>query len=82
MEKNVGGVDQKGRLLLGLLALGIAVLAELPTWGTVVLGAVGVIALVTGSTGYCPLWTISTPVQYNEKPNTGGPHSGIVTMAG
>ncbi|MDT7042396.1 DUF2892 domain-containing protein [Candidatus Nitronereus thalassa] len=58
MNKNVGGVDQKGRLLLGLLALGIAALAELPTWGAVVLGAVGVIALVTGSTGYCPLWTI------------------------
>ena len=58
MEKNVGGVDQKGRLLLGFLALGIAALAELHTWGAVVLGVVGVIALVTGSTGYCPLWTI------------------------
>jgi Inner membrane protein YgaP-like, transmembrane domain len=58
MEKNVGGVDQKGRLVLGFLALGIAAFAEIPTWGTVVLGTVGVIALLTGSTGYCPVWTL------------------------
>ncbi len=58
MVKNVGGVDQKIRLLLGILALGIAALAGLPTWGTIVLGTVGVIALVTGSTGFCPLWTV------------------------
>jgi len=58
MVKNVGGVDQKIRLLLGLLALGIAILGGLPTWGTIVLGLVGVIALVTGISGYCPLWTL------------------------
>ena len=58
MVKNVGGVDQKIRLLLGLLAIGIAALAGLPTWGAVVMATVGVIALVTGSTGYCPLWTL------------------------
>lgn len=58
MVKNVGGVDQKIRLLLGLLAIGIAALAGLPTWGAVVMATVGVIALVTGTTGYCPLWTL------------------------
>ncbi len=58
MVKNVGGVDQKVRWLLGLLALGIAALADLPIWGTGVLGVVGVIALVTGSMGYCPVWTV------------------------
>ena len=58
MVKNVGGVDQKARWLLGLLALGIAALADLPTWGTGVLGVIGVIALVTGSVGYCPVWSI------------------------
>lgn len=58
MVKNVGGVEQKVRLLLGFLALGVAALAGLPTWGTIVLGLVGVIALVTGVAGYCPLWTL------------------------
>ena len=58
MVKNVGGIDQKVRLLLGVLALGIAALADLPTWGTVVFATIGGIALVTGGTRYCPLWTI------------------------
>ncbi len=59
MVKNVGGVDQKVRLLVGLLAIGIALLVSgLPTWATMTLGAVGVIALITGLIGYCPLWTV------------------------
>ena len=58
MVKNVGGVEQKIRLLLGLLALGITAFGGLPMWGAVVLGVVGLIALGTGMAGYCPLWTL------------------------
>jgi len=58
MVKNVGGIEQKVRLLVGILAIGTAVFAGFPTWGTISLGVVGVIALVTGSAGFCPLWTV------------------------
>ncbi len=58
MVKNVGGIDQRVRLLVGILALGIAAFAGLATWGTVTLAIVGGIALVTGLSGYCPLWAM------------------------
>lgn len=58
MTKNVGGVEQKIRLVLGLLAVGVAVLSGLPMWAVGVIGLVGIVALVTGGAGYCPLWAL------------------------
>ena len=58
MTKNVGGVDHKIRLVLGVVALAVAALGGLPTWAMVVTGLVGAIALVTGSLKYCPVWTL------------------------
>ena len=52
MKKNVGGMDRRGRLLLGpvLLAMGLKKRGRL---GLVLSGA-GAVLLVTGATGYCP----------------------------
>ncbi len=58
MTRNVGGVDQKIRLVLGLLAVGLAALSGLPMWAVGVIGVVGVVALVTGGARYCPLWAL------------------------
>ena len=58
MTKNIGGMEQMIRLVLGVLALGMAVFGGLPTWAVVVTGVVGVVALVTGSLKYCPVWTL------------------------
>ena len=58
MNKNVGGIDQKLRLVFGVAAITLAAVGGLPNWGTLVAGAVGVIALVTGSLGFCPVWTL------------------------
>ena len=58
MNKNVGGIDQKVRLIVGIVALAVAAVGGLPEWGMYVTGAVGVIALVTGSLGFCPVWTL------------------------
>jgi hypothetical protein len=58
MTKNVGGIDQILRVVLGIGAIGMAAMGGLPTWGVVVAGAVGAIALVTGTLGYCPVWTL------------------------
>ncbi len=60
MNKNVGGIDRIGRIVIGLLVLvaGGAILAEVWELG-VVAGAVavliGVILLVTGTTQKCPI---------------------------
>jgi hypothetical protein len=60
MNKNVGGIDRIGRIVIGALALvaGIAVVAGVWEIGIVV-GAValilGAILLVTGTTQQCPL---------------------------
>jgi len=58
MTKNVGRVDQAVRVIIAMGALGLAAVGGLPAWGMVVSGAVGVIALVTGSLGFCPVWTL------------------------
>lgn len=58
MTKNVGGVDRKIRLVLGLLAVGLAALSGLPMWAVGVIGLIGVVALVTGGARYCPLWAL------------------------
>lgn len=52
MQKNVGGVDRRARLLVGpaLLALGLTKGGRL---GFLMAGA-GTVLLATGTTGYCP----------------------------
>ncbi len=58
MTKNVGGVEQKIQLVLGLLAVGVAALSGLPTWVVGAIGFVGGVVLVTGGARYCPLWAL------------------------
>jgi hypothetical protein len=60
MERNVGGLDRTGRLVIGaiLAVAGIAALLEYWAAGPIVGGvalAVGAILLVTGATRKCPL---------------------------
>lgn len=60
MNKNVGGIDRMGRLIIGAIALvaGIAIVAGFLEVGVVV-GAVavvvGLILLATGTTQKCPI---------------------------
>jgi hypothetical protein len=51
MEKNVGGIDQKVRFILGVALLIGGTLAPLELYWRVGLLAVGLIALVTAFTG-------------------------------
>ena len=55
LTQNVGGLDRIVRIVLGLvlIAVGFAVLSG--TGGTIV-GLVGLIPLVTGLIGWCPLY--------------------------
>jgi predicted O-methyltransferase YrrM len=60
MEKNVGGIDRVGRIVIGLLAVLAGASAVAGVWEIgVVIGAValliGAILLVTGTTQKCPL---------------------------
>lgn len=60
MERNVGGLDRTGRLVIGaiLAVAGVAALADYWTVGVLVGGvalAVGAILLVTGTTQKCPI---------------------------
>ena len=58
MCRNVGTTEKGIRILLGGLFVGAALLLEMPNWGTIGLGVVGGIAMVTGMVGYCPAWTL------------------------
>lgn len=60
MDKNVGGIDRTGRLIIGLLVAIAGVAALTGYWGAgAVVGGValviGAILLVTGTTQKCPI---------------------------
>jgi type IV secretory pathway TrbD component len=50
MTKNVGGIDRIVRILLGLALVALGLSAQ-DWWG-----AVGLVPLVTGLVGWCPLY--------------------------
>lgn len=50
MTKNVGGIDRIVRILLGLALVALGLSAQ-DWWG-----AVGLVPLVTGLGGWCPLY--------------------------
>ena len=71
MTCNVGGVERRIRILLGILMLVIGVFANLSLIGTAIVLMLGGIALVTGVIGYCPLWALmgmnTCPTQMSQK---------------
>ncbi len=58
MIRNVGGTEKVIRLLVGGYFVLGALFLDLPTWGTATLSVVGIVALLTGTVGYCPAWTV------------------------
>jgi hypothetical protein len=51
MKLNVGGIDRILRIVVGAALVGVTVMGMLPVWGYI-----GVIPLVTGLVGFCPLY--------------------------
>lgn len=56
MEKNEGNLDRMIRVLLGLALIAYALL--MPTASLAVIAWIGVIPLVTGLIGWCPIYRI------------------------
>ena len=53
MKRNVGAVDRAVRVIAGLAILAVLIYAEGPLrW----LGLIGLVPLLTGLFGYCPLY--------------------------
>ena len=53
MKSNAGTVDRMARLALGAALIGLAATGNVGAWGYV-----GVIPVLTGLVGYCPLYSI------------------------
>ena len=58
MMCNVGGIERPIRIAAGVLLIGIGALAGLSTVGMGIALALGVIMLLTGAIGFCPLSTL------------------------
>lgn len=58
MMCNLGMTERVIRIGIGVILLALAGLAELPTWGTIVALVVALIAIVTGTVGFCPAWKL------------------------
>lgn len=53
MKRNVGNIDRILRVAAGLLLVGLALTGTVGAWGWV-----GVVPLLTGAAGSCPLYTV------------------------
>ena len=53
MNKNVGGIDKMMRIVVGAVLIAASATQMLPVWGYI-----GVIPLVTGLMGWCPLYRL------------------------
>jgi hypothetical protein len=56
MECNVGTTERAIRLILGAALIITAAVVPMATSATVLAGAAGAIAILTGMVGFCPLW--------------------------
>jgi hypothetical protein len=54
-KQNVGGIDRVIRIALGILLSAIGMIVVKGTTGTVI-SIIGLIPLVTGLVGFCPLY--------------------------
>jgi len=60
MQKNVGGIDRTGRIVIGAIAVLAGIAALMGYWAdgivtAVIALAIGAILLVTGTTQKCPI---------------------------
>jgi hypothetical protein len=56
---NVGGVDRALRIVIGLALVACALGVGVPTTGFNHLGWLGLLPLLTGLLGYCPVYAIA-----------------------
>jgi hypothetical protein len=53
MKSNSGGIDRSLRVVAGLVLIGLAATGTIGVWGWI-----GVVPLVTGAIGFCPLYNL------------------------
>jgi hypothetical protein len=53
MKSNVGGIDRILRIVLGLALIGMTLAGFIGVWGWI-----GVVPLLTGAVGFCPLYPL------------------------
>ncbi|MBZ8139328.1 hypothetical protein CLD22_05355 [Rubrivivax gelatinosus] len=53
MKSNVGGIDRILRIVLGLALIGLTLAGFIGVWGWI-----GVVPLLTGAIGFCPLYPL------------------------
>jgi hypothetical protein len=58
MAQNEGSIDRVVRVVIGVAALVGSVAVGISTGAGIALAAVGALALVTGATGFCPLYRV------------------------
>lgn len=53
MKLNVGGLDRTLRIVAGLVLIGLAATGTVGAWGWI-----GVVPLITGAVGFCPVYPL------------------------
>lgn len=68
MRANLGGVDRAVRVVIGIVLLAYAWPIGFPSTGWNQLGWLGLLPLVTGLAGYCPVYAVAEIDTCRQKP--------------
>jgi len=58
MTRNVGVPERVVRIVVGVMFILLAAFNDLPYWESPVIYTLGLIAVVTGAVGFCPVWKL------------------------
>jgi predicted histidine transporter YuiF (NhaC family) len=53
MNNNVGGMDRVVRVVAGAVLIALTLMGTIGVWGWI-----GIVPIITGALGFCPLYTV------------------------
>jgi hypothetical protein len=69
MSRNVGTVERWTRVVGGVMLMALGLTLPIPFWVEEVAETIGLLAVVTGAVGYCPLKHICARMGRKSKPS-------------
>ena len=56
MKRNLGAIERWVRVVGGIILMVLGITMPIPFWAEEIAETIGLLTVVTGAVGYCPLW--------------------------
>ncbi|HXF91451.1 MAG TPA: DUF2892 domain-containing protein [Nitrospiraceae bacterium] len=75
MIRNVGTVERWIRIVSGLVLMVLGITLSIPFWAEEIAETVGLLAVVSGAVGYCPVKHVLARMSMKQEPDVSGPRA-------